>query len=193
MDNYQHTRAPGAASRLSDLALPFVEYARAELGFADQSLAKYSDCLRQVLRLLGDKPISAYDRADLLRLKAEMLNRGHSVSRQVSILSAFKRLLEFCQGFLGLPLGLEPASIAMPKRPRREVIYLTAQEVGRFVAAIDVENERGQVRHSALRFRALVEALLGSGMRIGELLSLDRQQVDFQAREAKLIGKGNKE
>jgi integrase/recombinase XerD len=30
-------------------------------------------------------------------------------------------------------------------------------------------------------------------MRISELLSLDRAQVDFEAREAKIIGKGNKE
>ncbi len=35
--------------------------------------------------------------------------------------------------------------------------------------------------------------LLGSAMRIGELLSLDRDQIDFVNREARIIGKGNKE
>ena len=38
-----------------------------------------------------------------------------------------------------------------------------------------------------------MEALLGSAMRIGELLSLDRSDIDFQAKEARVIGKGNKE
>jgi len=128
----------------------------------------------------------------VLALKSAMLGKGHSVSRQVSILSAFKRLLEFCRGFLSLPV-LDPSAITVPKRPRREVIFLTAEEVGRFVGAIAVENNRGQTVLSALRFRALVETLLGSAMRIGELLSLNRQQVDLAAREAKIIGKGNKE
>jgi site-specific recombinase XerD len=44
-----------------------------------------------------------------------------------------------------------------------------------------------------LRFRTLVEVLLGTGMRIGEALSLDRHQIDFEKCEAKIVGKGGKE
>jgi len=39
----------------------------------------------------------------------------------------------------------------------------------------------------------MVEMLLGSGLRISELLSLDRGQIDPAAREAKIVGKGGKE
>jgi site-specific recombinase XerD len=44
-----------------------------------------------------------------------------------------------------------------------------------------------------LRFRALVEVLLGSALRIGEVLSLKREEIDFRSREVKVVGKGNKE
>lgn len=43
-----------------------------------------------------------------------------------------------------------------------------------------------------LRFRTLVEVLLGSGMRISEALSLNRNSIDFKKKEAKIIGKGSK-
>jgi site-specific recombinase XerC len=46
---------------------------------------------------------------------------------------------------------------------------------------------------SRLRFRALVEVLLGTGARISEVLSLDRSDVNLDHREAKIIGKGNKQ
>lgn len=44
-----------------------------------------------------------------------------------------------------------------------------------------------------MRFRTLVEVLLGTGMRISEALSLNRDSIDFEKKEAKIIGKGNKE
>jgi site-specific recombinase XerC len=44
-----------------------------------------------------------------------------------------------------------------------------------------------------LRFRALVEVLLGTGPRISEVLSLDRRDVDSRSREVKIIGEGRKQ
>ena len=43
------------------------------------------------------------------------------------------------------------------------------------------------------RFRVLVEVLLGTGMRIGETISLNRKHINWEKKEAKIIGKGNKE
>ncbi len=120
-----------------------------------------------------------------------MLSKGNSVSRQVSILAALKRLLQFLRDEYELAV-LDPASVVIPKRPRREVLFLTTDEVERFVAAIPLATERGKPSLNGIRFRALVEALLGSAMRIGELLSINRDQIDFANREARIIGKGNK-
>lgn len=183
--------AEAQTSRLSDLLPGFLQYALAELRFSEQSLVKYRDCLRQIQRRVGDLPVSQYTKEHVLQFKADMLRRNLSASRQVSLLSAFKRLLAYCrdEGFT----VLDPDTITVPKRPRREVAYLTVEEVQRFVAAIPLENYDGSPSFRGLRFRALVEVLLGTAMRIGEALSLNRDQIDFDTREARIVGKGSKE
>jgi len=179
-------------SQLSSIVPRFLLYAEVELRFAPQSLVKYRDCLRQIERMLGDREIGSYSKDDVLSLKSKMLSKGHSVSRQVSILSALKRVLQFCQQER-IELGLEPTSISIPRQPRRDVLYLTPEEVGRFVNSVRLRTRQGNICLAGLRFRALVETLLGSAMRIGEVLSLDRYSIDFAAREATIVGKGNKQ
>ena len=44
-----------------------------------------------------------------------------------------------------------------------------------------------------LRLRALAEVLLGTGARISEILQLKRTDVRFDLKEARTIGKGNKQ
>lgn len=177
---------------MSTLVPEFLVYARVELQFAEQSLIKYKDCFRQIQRMIGDRDVLSYSKDDVMQLKSRMLEKGHSVSRQVSILSALKRLLAYCREQRHLPT-LDPTEILVPKRPRRDVVFLTPAEVERFVSAIRLTNFDGTLCWPALRFRALVEALLGSAMRIGELLSLDRTDLDLVSREAKIVGKGNKQ
>jgi integrase/recombinase XerD len=179
------------APRLSAIVAPFLQYAQAELQFSAQSLIKYEDCARQIRRIAGDRPVDSYTKEDVLSLKAVLLSRQLSVSRQVSILSAFKRILSYCREE-GIEV-LDPGCITVPRRPRREVAYLTVEEVERFVASIPLTTLKDKPHLSGLRFRALVEVLLGTAMRIGEVLSLDRDRIDFKAREARIIGKGNKE
>jgi site-specific recombinase XerD len=181
-----------AAPTISEIEPQFLRYAQVELQFAAQSLAKYRDCLRQIRKVIGDRPVTAYAKADVLDLKSAMIARSLSVCRQVGILSAFKRLLLFCQSELALPV-LDPEVVCIPKRPRREVLFLTVDEVERFVSSIQLTTRRDTPSIHGVRFRALVEMLLGSAMRIGELLSLNRADIDFAEREARIIGKGNKQ
>jgi integrase/recombinase XerD len=177
---------------LGDLVGGFLAFARAELQFSVQTIQKYRDCLRQVCRMVGDRKIDLYTRTDVTDLKARMLDRGLSVSRQIQILSAFKRILLYGRDELGLTL-FDPELITVPTRPRRDVVFLDATEVTQFVEAIPIVNLDGSQSLAGLRFRALVEVLLGTAMRIGEVLSLDREQVNLVTREAKIVGKGNKE
>ena len=182
----------GLPAKLSVLTEKFLLYAQVELQFAPRSLAKYRDCLRHVGLMLGDRPMDSYGRDDLLLLKSKMLAKGHSISRQASILSALKQALRYCVQHEHWEV-LDPSAVVIPKRPHREVVYLTPDEVYRFVGIIPLNTVRGDVHTDGLRFRALVESLLGSAVRISELLALDRSQIDFGAREAKIVGKGNKE
>jgi site-specific recombinase XerD len=178
--------------RISELAPRFLDHARVELQFGAQTMEKYEYCLRRIECLIGDLPVGEITIDDTTRLKSMMLGRGNGVCWQIVMLSTLKQFLVFCRERIGL-LTLAPDLVTIPKRPRREVVYLTPEEVERFVQAIPLTTSKNEIHHPGLRFRALVEALLGSAMRVGELLSLNRTDIDFERKEARVIGKGNKE
>jgi site-specific recombinase XerD len=177
----------------SALAAEFLLWARAEFSFSRESVEKYGDCLKQIWGLVGEKPIEQFLKADLLRLKTVWLSRPLSASRQMSLLLALRRFLLFCQNEKGISLAIDPTEIKPPPRPRREVIYLSPDEVEAFVSSIPLTTYKGEVHSAGLRLRTIVETLLGTAMRISEALSLDRDSIDFNKREARIIGKGNRE
>jgi integrase/recombinase XerD len=187
-----HQPAPAPALRLSDAAAQFLDYARVELQFGAQTIDRYAYCLKRAARSFNDRPVVEITAADIVSLKSEMLASGNSVCWQIVMLAAAKRLLQFCRDQLHLPV-IDPGEVTIPTRPRREVVYLTAEEVERFVRAIPLLTQKSQPHRPGIRFRALVEVLLGSAMRIGEVLSLNRTDIDFERKEARVIGKGNKE
>ncbi len=171
---------------ISTLIEGFLEYARYELNFSPQTCIKYGDSLKMFVRLIGDKSVESLEVQDFVRLKRIMMDRGRSEARIASIVFAVRSFLNYCRDFLRLQT-LEPKQIRPPKRFKREVIYLNKEEIERFTSCIDTRLWNG------LRFRTLVEVLLGTGMRISEALSLDRKSINWETKEAKIIGKGNKE
>ena len=170
----------------------FLLHLEVECRFAKESLVKYRDCMRQVARVYGFGPITSFTKSHLMELKGRLMARNLSVNRQVSILLILKRFLKYVTEELNLQ-ALPPESVIIPKRPRREVGYLTADEVQRFVDSIKLTTGGGNAYMPGLRFRTLVEVLMGTAMRISEVLSLDRAQIDFTTAEAKIVGKGGKE
>lgn len=57
----------------------------------------------------------------------------------------------------------------------------------------DVDIEKLKSNASCDRDRAIIEILLSTGMRISEMINLNRQDIDFNARMVKVYGKGGKE
>ncbi len=187
-----HVASGRASLRLSQLTNQFITHCRVEWQFGSQTLEKYRYCLGRIERALSDPLVADIREADVLTLKSELLARNASAAWQIVILSTLKRFLQFCREQLHIAT-LDPSAVTVPRRPRREVAYLTVEEVARFVGAIPLVTQKGQPHTMGLRFRALVEVLLGSAMRIGEVLSLNRTDIDFEVREARVIGKGNKQ
>ena len=170
----------------------FLIYAQAELRFSRESLRKYRSCLTQLARQLPHRSLESLARVDVLRIKARFVEAELSDSWLTTTLLILRRYLTYCRDEKGIVV-LDPASISPPKRKRREVVYLTSDEVEAFIASIKLRTAEGEPHLAGLRFRALVEMLLGSGLRIYELLSLSRGQINFETKEAKIIGKGGKE
>src|SRR5690348_12305102 len=113
----------------SALATEFLLYAPVEYSFSLESTNKYGECLKQVFLLIGEKPVSEFSKIDLLRLKSYWLSKQLSASRQMSLLLSLRRFLIFCQEEKKIPLSLDPREIKPPPRPRREVVFLTREEI----------------------------------------------------------------
>jgi site-specific recombinase XerD len=77
--------------------------------------------------------------------------------------------------------------IYAPRVPRRLPRYLSQDEVRRLIAAPDTSDVKG------LRDRAIIEVLYASGVRVSELAGLDLSDVDLNAGELRVVGKGDKE
>lgn len=77
--------------------------------------------------------------------------------------------------------------IYAPRVPRRLPRYLTEEEVRRLIAAPDTSTTKG------LRDRAILEVLYASGVRVSELAGLNLDDVNLEAGELRVVGKGDKE
>ena len=172
--------------RINDLIEDYLEYGRYELNYSSQTIIKYRDSIRRFVEEIGNKKAENINAKDFMKLKKNMMRCGLSPSRVASVVYGMKSFLGYCKNFLQIPV-IDLDSIRPPKRPLKEVVYLTSDEIKRFIGTIDL-NEWHE-----FRFRVLVEVLLGTGMRIGEAISLNKNNIDWEKKEAKIVGKGNKE
>jgi integrase/recombinase XerD len=178
---------------ISNLAPLFLDWARYEMRRAPWTIVRYRECLRTIVRLIGDVPVTRLHQGHLLRLRQKLEERGCKEARVAGLINALRSFLKFCQEVLRVR-ALDYREIRVPRVPRRDVVYLTPDEVRMFVEAIISPEERlSKVSVERLRLRTFVEVLLGTGARLSEALSLNRADVNFERREAKIIGKGNKE
>jgi integrase/recombinase XerD len=173
-------------TRMSTLIDGFLEYSQYELNFAPNTIFKYRESLGWFIRDIGDKDVAELTVQDFVLLKKLMVERGVGRARIASVVFATRSFLQYCKNFLQIPT-LDPKQIRPPKIVRREVIFLTKEEIEAFVGTINTSHFKD------LRFRAIVETILGTGMRISEVLSLNRKDIDWKKKEAKIVGKGNKE
>lgn len=175
-----------AAQRVHDVIPPYLDHLRVEEGRSPATIERYAIHLRRLAEVTGNRAVSTLCREDLHVYKRKLVNAGLSAASIATSVSAVRSFLRYVKDVRGLSV-LRPEAIRRPSIPKREVKYLSKDEVLQFVAAVRTDTFTG------LRDSALVEVLASTGMRIGEALSLDRGQIDWDRSEAKIIGKGNKE
>lgn len=109
----ESVRGGTPADSFSLIGQSFLLWSEAEKGYAPETIEKRQDCLRQVVRMVGEKAATAFGKDDLLHLKRDMLRRKLSVSRQRHILYTLKAFLEYCRDEEGLNV-FTPEDISFP-------------------------------------------------------------------------------
>lgn len=81
---------------------------------------------------------------------------------------------------------LQPEKVDLPKGESTHMKFLPYDKVQQLLSQPAIGTVEG------LRDKAILEVLFSTGLRVSELVSLDRQQVDIERREFGVIGKGRR-
>ena len=81
---------------------------------------------------------------------------------------------------------LQPEKVDLPKVESRHMQFLSIDQMERLL------NQPNPGNHGGLRDKVILEVLFSTGLRVSELVSLNRDQVDTNRREFGVIGKGRR-
>jgi site-specific recombinase XerD len=81
---------------------------------------------------------------------------------------------------------LHPEKIDLPKAESRQMEFLNIERIERLL------NQPLLSAKFGLRDKAILEVLFSTGLRVSELVGLNRDQIDLQKREFGVIGKGRR-
>jgi len=164
----------------------FLDYLRIERGLSPNTILSYRVDLEQFKKWLG---------SDMLSISSSVVGKyasflkdtrrlsTSSVSRKLSAIRMFYRFLQ-AEG----AITENPAqAVVSPRRGRKIPSYLSLREVEKLLEAPDTTSPVG------LRDKAILECLYATGLRISELVSLNRRDLNLASGWLKVQGKGSRE
>jgi len=169
----------------------FLEYLEIEQNRSQKTIQNYDHYLTRLIDFAGDIKVSDID-AELIRKWRLWLNRlGTNTSDELGKttqnyhLIALRSFLKFCAK-RDIP-ALSADKIELARTTRKQVTFLSEGEVMRLFEQPKLDIING------LRDRAILELLFSSGLRVSELVGLDRDHINLQRREFMVRGKGQKD
>ena len=180
--NYDLTRSEtfGRSVQSPELIELFISAKRVE-GCSEQTLKYYRSTIEAMRAELGKPPeqITTTDLRDYLtQYQNQRKSSRVTIDNIRRILSTFFSWLED-----------EDYIVKSPARRIHKV--KTAKVVKDTFSDEDLEKMRDQCDN--LRDLAMIDLLASSGMRVGEMVALNREDINFAERECVVLGKGNKE
>lgn len=175
----------------------FLEMMVAERGAADNTIESYQRDLNEFANFLSARrtSLNAASSDDIKAYLKQMTDHGYAASTQSRHLSSMKQFYRFLhdEGILDDdPTGIIDApksGLTLPKT-------LSEDEVGQLLDLAEVQAKSAKSdrdRISNTRFRALLELLYATGMRVSELVTLPAGVLRRNDPFLIIKGKGNKE
>lgn len=177
---------------MSELIKDFIEHLEIERGRSRRTAENYEYYLERFIEFSGLITVDKIN-PELVRKFRIWLARYESERGDgLSTLTQSYHLIAL-RGFLNylskrdIP-SLAPNKIELPKTHRKQVTFLHFEEVERLFEAIPQDDKLDH-----LRDRAIMELLFSSGLRVSELVSLNRDDINTKRREFTVRGKGQKD
>ena len=164
----------------------FLDYLEGGRGASPHTLRNYAGDLKDFLGFLNGKPLSEVDPLVIRSFLAHLKSRGHSkatLSRKLAALRSFFKYLARENHLRSNPV----LGISSPRREKKLPQFLDLSEVTHLLEAPASKTWEGK------RDRSILETLYSSGVRVSELVGLNRGDVDLFSGLLKIRGKGKKE
>ena len=176
---------------ISELILDYIEHLEVEGGRSAKTAENYRLYLERFVEFSNDTTVDKIT-SEMIRKYRLWLNRykNDNESELATITQSYHLIA--LRGFLTYLskrdiASLSPEKIELPKISRRQVTFLHYDEVVRMLDVIPLTTEQG------LRDRTIIELLFSSGLRVSELVNLNRDHVNTRRREFMVRGKGQKD
>lgn len=157
----------------------------AEAILAQRTVEKYKEVAGMLVKLMGDMNIKRIGDSTITELKQKLNQRNLSSSRKNHFLVVLKSVLSHC-----IQEGIkvfDPAKIKKFRVPQKEVSFLTKEQLMTLASAPSDKTLTG------LRMRATIMTMISTGVRVSELLALDKSQINFsETNVVSIRTKGNK-
>ncbi len=169
----------------------FLEYLEIEQNRSQKTIANYDHYLTRLIDFAGDIKVGDID-PEMIRKWRLWLNRlGTNTSDELQKttqnyhLIALRSFLKFCAK-RDIP-ALTADKVELARTNRAQVTFLSPEELERLFQEPDLN------KLSGIRDRAILELLFSSGLRVSELVGLDRDHINLKRREFMVRGKGQKD
>jgi tyrosine recombinase XerC len=173
----------------------FIDHLALERHLSPHTLAAYRRDLLHLSEFLarGHRSLETATYPELRRFLAQQATRGYaraSIARRVTAIRSFYRWAS-ARGHV----ATDPATLlGRPKVASRLPAVLRPGDAARLVESPSVPPEADPLQHAlALRDRAILELLYGSGLRVSEIATLTVDRVSLGRGRVLVLGKGSKE
>lgn len=177
---------------ISEALGDFLEHLEVEGGRSQRTIENYQLYLERFIEFTGDIEVVKIT-SEVVRKYRLWLNRYRNevTGGELSIITQSYHLIAL-RGFLTYLsrrdiYSLSADKIILPKTARKQVTFLHYDEVVNMIDQIPTDSEVG------LRDRAIIELLFSSGLRVSELVNLNRDHINLKRREFMVRGKGQKD
>ena len=179
----------------ADLIRSFTDHLALERHLSEHTVTAYRRDLEQLAGFLhrGHRSLTTVTYPELRRFLSQQTTLGYaraSIARRVASIHTFYRWAA-----AGGHVAKDPAALlGRPKVVSRLPTVLRAAEAANLVESpAAIEDAEPRERAVALRDRAMLEVLYGSGLRVSEVAGLTSDRIDLDRGRVLVMGKGAKE